>query len=173
MSVQSPEVVRDFLVAGLKNAHAMEGQAISLTSAQADRLKHYPDLERRVRQHLEETEGQRARLEQCLRSLDAGPNPLKNAILKAGADMAAMFHAMNDDEVIKNSFASYAFEHFEIAAYKALIEAATLAGRPDILEICRQNLSEEEAMAKWIDDNQAELVRKYLARKSANVEAKR
>ncbi|MDB5359495.1 MAG: hypothetical protein JWO51_792 [Rhodospirillales bacterium] len=173
MSVQSPQVVREFLIAGLIDAHAMESQAISLTSAQAERLKHYPDLEARIREHLRETEGQRERLDRCLEKLGTSPSTLKDTALKLGANFAAMAHAMADDEVIKNSFASFAFENFEIAAYKGLIETARLAGATEIEEVCRQNLAEEERMAAWIDENLPELIRKYLARKSADVEAKR
>ena len=78
MSVQSPEVVREFLIAGLVDAHAMESQAMTLASAQADRLKHYPDLERRIREHIKETEEQRRRLEECLGSLGTSPSMLKD-----------------------------------------------------------------------------------------------
>jgi len=173
MSVQSPEVVRDFLIAGLIDAHAMESQAISLTSAQADRLKHYPDLEHRVREHLRETEGQRERLERCLEKFGTSASTVKDAALKFGANLAALTHSFADDEVIKNSFASYAFEHFEIIAYKALIETAQIAGETEVEEYCRRNLEEEERMAAWIEQNAPELLRKYLARRSADVEAKR
>jgi ferritin-like metal-binding protein YciE len=173
MSVQSPEVVRDFMIAGLRDAHAMESQAISLTSAQVDRLKHYPDLERRIREHLRETEGQRERLERCLEKLGTSASTLKDAALKAGANLQAILHSMADDEVIKNSLASFAFENFEIISYKALIETAQLAGDSEIEAVCRQNLAEEERMAAWIADGLPELIRKYLARSSADVEAKR
>jgi ferritin-like metal-binding protein YciE len=173
MSAQSPEVVREFLIDGLRDAHAMESQAISLTSAQVDRLEHYSDLETRIREYLRETEGQRERLERCLERLGTSASTLKDAALKVGANLAAMMHSMADDEVIKNSLASFAFENFEIISYKALIETARLAGDADIEEVCRRNLAEEERMAAWIEENLPELIHKYLARSSADVEAKR
>ena len=170
---QSPEVVRDFLISGLVDAHAMESQAISLTTAQADRLKHYPELENRVREHLQETEGQRNRLERCLDKLGASHSTLKDAALKLGANLAAITHSMADDEVIKNSLASFAFENFEIAAYRSLIVTAKLAGDTEIEDICRASLAEEERMAAWIDEHLPELTKQYLVRKSSDLEAKR
>lgn len=179
MSVQSKiaapslETVREFLISGLIDAHAMESQAISLTTTQADRLKHYPELEVRIREHVRETEGQRDRLVQCLDKFDASPSTLKDAALKLGANLASLTHSMADDEVVKNSFASFAFENFEIAAYRGLIETAHLLREPDVEEVCRQNLAEEERMAKWIHDHLPGLIHQYLGRKSADVEAKR
>ncbi len=37
-------------------------------------------------------------------------------MLSAGGSMAAIGHSMADDEILKNSFANFAFENFEIAA---------------------------------------------------------
>jgi len=138
MAIQSAEAVREFLIPGLRNAHAMESQAISLTTAQADRLKHYADLEQRVREHVRETEGQRDRLERCLEKFGTGASTLKDAALKAGPNLQMMLHGMASDEVVKNVLASFAFEQFEIITYKALIETASLAGEADVVAICKQ-----------------------------------
>ncbi|HXR87418.1 MAG TPA: ferritin-like domain-containing protein [Stellaceae bacterium] len=173
MAVQSPETVRDFLIEGLRNAHAMESQAITLTKGQADRLKHYADLEQRVRQHVRETEGQRDRLERCLEKLGTSASTLKDAALKTGANLQMLLHSTASDEVVKNVLASYAFENFEIIAYKALIETAKLASEAEIVAVCQQNLVEEEAMADWLEHHLPDIIHKYLSRASADVEAKR
>jgi ferritin-like metal-binding protein YciE len=172
MAVQSPETVRDFLIEGLRNAHAMESQAITLTTGQADRLKHYTDLQQRVRQHVRETEGQRDRLERCLEKLGTSASALKDAALKTGANLQMMLHSMASDEVVKNVLASYAFENFEIIAYRALIETAKLASEAEIVAICQENLAEEEAMADWLEHHLPDIIHKYLSRASADVEAK-
>ena len=77
----------------------------------------------------------------------------KGPALKLGANVAAITHTMADDEVVKNTLASFAFENFEIAAYNALLETARLAGRTDVEDVCRANLTEEQQMAAWIDKN--------------------
>ncbi|HEX3973560.1 MAG TPA: ferritin-like domain-containing protein [Stellaceae bacterium] len=172
MAIQSAETVRAFLIEGLRNAHAMESQAISLTSGQADRLKHYADLERRVREHLKETEGQRDRLERCLERLGTSASTLKDAALKMGANLQMLLHSMASDEVIKNVLASFAFESFEIISYKALLETARLDGDTEVIAVCQENLREEEAMADWIDHHLPDIIHKYLSRSSADVQAK-
>jgi ferritin-like metal-binding protein YciE len=172
MAVQSPETVRDFLIEGLRNAHAMESQAISLTTTQADRLEHYADLQQRVRQHVKETEGQRDRLERCLEKLGTSPSMLKDVALKTAANLQMFVHMMASDEVVKNVLASFAFENFEIISYKALLETAKLDGDADIIAMCEENLREEEAMADWLEHHLPDIIHKYLSRASADVEAK-
>ncbi len=54
--------------------------------------------------------------------------------------MAAMGHAMAGDEILKDSLANYAFEHYEIAAYKSLITLARTAGASDALPRCSRIL---------------------------------
>jgi ferritin-like metal-binding protein YciE len=44
------------------------------------------------------------------------------------ANVTALFHSAADEEILKNMFASNAFENFEIAAYKSLITLAEAAG---------------------------------------------
>ena len=46
---------RDSLAAWLRDAHAMEGQAIKLLETQIERLESYPEALPRLRQHLDET----------------------------------------------------------------------------------------------------------------------
>ena len=57
---------RDVLVVGLRNAHAVESQAIELLERQASGLDEYPEIQTRVQAHLGETERQLERLEQAI-----------------------------------------------------------------------------------------------------------
>jgi ferritin-like metal-binding protein YciE len=52
----------EILATGLKNAYALEEHAADVTENQASRLDDYPELQRRVQQHHEETLRQRDRL---------------------------------------------------------------------------------------------------------------
>ena len=173
MSVHFPAVARDYLVSCLRDAHAMESQAISMMSNQADRLRHYPDLQLRLREYLRQSEAQRGRLELCLDRLGADPSSLKDVAMKLGADLLSAFQSLTEDEVVKGCLNSYAFESFQIIAYRALIELAEMANEPGIAEMCRESLAEEERMANWAMDTMPEILRVYLARISADVEAKR
>jgi ferritin-like metal-binding protein YciE len=66
--------------------------------------------------------------------------------------------AIFSDELMKNMLADYASEHFEIAAYTALIRAAEEAGESDIVTLLEENLREEEQMAQWLFDRIPEAV---------------
>ena len=160
----SRDALNTFLVDGLKNAHAMESQAVSLTAMQADRLENYPELEVQIRLHLEETKGQRDRLESVLGELGVGPSVIKDFALKATGNMAAVIHGFMEDEVVKNSLASFAFENFEIAAYTSLIAAGEKYDNSRIVDVCQQNLAEEKAMAKWLEDHLPEITLQFVSR---------
>jgi len=156
------EDVRDVMITGLRNAHALETQAIQILQRQAERLTDYPQLQSRLRQHLEESRGQQAQLERLLERFDAGTSTVKQAVMGLAANVQAMFHAMAEDEVLKNTFASYAFEHFEIASYKSLCVIARRAGDAEVERICREILRQEEAMAAWLGDNIEQITEQYL-----------
>jgi len=72
-----------------------------------------------------------------------------------------MGHAMAGDEVLKNTFASNALEHFEIAAYKSLLTMADRAGIA-VRSVLEQSLREEERMAEWVDKNVESLTLQYM-----------
>jgi ferritin-like metal-binding protein YciE len=75
------------------------------------------------------------------------------------------------DEILKNSFANFAFENFEIAAYKSLCQIAELTGHSAAIAPLQQSLQEEMAMAKWLDDNLAAVTSAYVTREQRGVKA--
>ena len=83
-----------------------------------------------------------------------------------------MGQAAAGDEILKNSFANFAFENYEIAAYKSLITVAELGGFPTAITALRANLSEEEAMAAWLDANLRSVTMKFASLKETNQYAK-
>ena len=156
---------RDLFVTGLRNAHAMEHQAQQLMERQSERMTDYPDVQAKLRQHLEETRQQLRRLEQCLESCGESPSTIKDTVLSFVANMAAMGHAVAPDEAVKNMLANNAFEHYEIAAYKSLLSLCEPAGMPASAQPLRQSLAEEEKMAAWVDQNISAVTLAYLASK--------
>jgi ferritin-like metal-binding protein YciE len=164
---------RNVYVAGLRNAHAMETQAIQLLSRQLDRLKSYPDMEAQMRRHLAESEGQRTRLEETLASLAESPSVIKDEAMGLIGNLAALAHSPAPDEVLKNTMANFAFEHYEIAAYKSLIAVAEAVGHAGGLNAAQASLREEEAMARWIDEHIADTTLRFLGRKEAGLKADR
>jgi ferritin-like metal-binding protein YciE len=154
--------IQDIYVTGLTNAHALEVQAVQLLGRQVERLENYPAMAERMRQHIEESRNQQARLERILDRLGTSHSALKDAVTGFMANMAALGHTLAQDEVVKNSLANYAFEHYEIASYKALLEMADAAGDGQAPELLRQSLDEEVRMAQWIDQHLPETIRTYM-----------
>jgi ferritin-like metal-binding protein YciE len=171
MSATTIDAARDTYVAGLRNQHAVEEQAISLLQRQVERLENYPEMEARMRQHIEESQQQARRLETLLGEFGSERSGLKDTMMSMVGNMAAITHAAASDEVMKNTFANYAFEHFEIASYKSLLELADLTGHASAVTALRQSLAEEEDMAQWIDAHLTGTTRTYVSRLSAGVKA--
>ena len=73
---------RDNLTAWLRDAYAMENQAIEILEKQANRLEHYPELRAKVRSHLDETHRHAERVERCLHQLGTDTSGLKTALGK-------------------------------------------------------------------------------------------
>ena len=148
-------------VTGLTNAHAVEKQALSIMEPQVARIENYPEVADRLRQHIEETNAQIARLDEILAGFDTSASALKDMGLSMSGGMAAMVHSVAGDEILKNSFANYAFEHFEIASYKSLLTLAEDGGFSRATPLLQQSLGEEISMAEWIDGSLPLVTRRY------------
>jgi ferritin-like metal-binding protein YciE len=155
---------RSLFILGLRNAHAMERQAEQLMQRQAERLTDFPELQLRLRSHLQETRQQIRRLERRLDACGDAHSTLKDAALSLLGNLAALGNALAGDEILKNAFANNAFEHYEIAAYKSLLALAEAAGIPEAVADLTLSLQEEEQMAAWLDAHVQDVTLAYLAR---------
>jgi len=164
---------RENLATWLRDAYAMEGQAIELLEGQIKRLEHYPEAQPRLRAHLEETKAQQATLEQCLERLGESPSSLKAATMRIAANIQGFLHGLAGDEVLKHALGSYAFEQFEAGCYRSLVAAAESAGEPSIAQTCSRLMEQEQAMAAWIWDQIPALTTKFVERDASGGEAKR
>ena len=169
----SSDFAADFFITGLRNQHAVENQAIELLKRQIERLQNYTELEAKLRQHEAESREQAQRLETLLSASGTSHSSVKDTVMSLVGNMAALAHTPAPDEVVKNSFANLAFEHFEIAAYTSLITVATAIGRADALSALQQSLAEEQAMAAWIADHIGPTTLRYIQLKEAGQTAGR
>lgn len=158
--------IRAQFITGLVNAHALEKEAMVLLERQISRLEDYPELVQRLREHLAETHRQEDRLDELLNRFDENRSVFKDMMMQLGANVGALSHAMADDEVLKNTFASYAFENFEIAAYTSLIAMANAAGYDEAVSLLSESLAEEERMADWLRSEVEPITHRYLALKT-------
>jgi ferritin-like metal-binding protein YciE len=153
----------EIFVVGLRNAHAMETQARELMERQSERLDEYPEVKAKVASHLDETNEQLRRLEQCLEACGESTSSLKDTAQSVVANVTAMAHSMAGDEILKNTFANDAFEHYEIAAYKSLLALCRSAGVDTARPLLEASLQEEERMAEWVESNVEKITMEYLA----------
>jgi ferritin-like metal-binding protein YciE len=156
------ERLREVFIVGLKNAHALEHQALSIMTPQVSRIENYPEVADRLQEHIEETNGQITRLDEILSDLGQSSSSLKDAALSMSGGMAAIAHSFAGDEILKNSFANYAFENFEIASYKSLLTLARDGGFQAFVPLLQQILTQEEEMAQWIDERLPMITRRYV-----------
>jgi ferritin-like metal-binding protein YciE len=162
------------LLAWLRDAHAMEHQAIEMMEKMAPRLENYPQLRARIEEHLAETHRQADQLLKCIERHGGGASSLKDMAGKVIGSGQALSGLFMTDEVVKGGIASYAFEHYEMACYKVLIATAEEAGDQETKRVCEQIHREEEAMASWLGDHLPQISRQYLQREAAGQsEAKR
>ncbi|TCT02148.1 ferritin-like metal-binding protein YciE [Aquabacter spiritensis] len=170
---QMAQSVRDVFVVGLKNAHAVENEALSIMNRQIERLESYPELADRLRGHVEETNGQLDRLDKILHELGEESSTFKDTAASMMGSMAALGHTVADDEILKNAFADFAFENYEIAAYRSLISMAEAGGFNAAVPLLSATLTEEEAMARWLADHLPRVTDRYLSLQEQGAAAQR
>jgi ferritin-like metal-binding protein YciE len=130
----------------LADAHAIEEQAIQLLSKGPD-IAGSTELASAYSEHLEETEGHRALVDQRLEARGASPSKLKDAALRLGALNWGAFFAAQPDTPAKLCAFSYAFEHLEIGGYELLRRVAQRAGDGETVQMAERILAEERAAA--------------------------
>jgi ferritin-like metal-binding protein YciE len=167
MATQSNDVLQSVFITGLKNVHGVEHQALALIDRQLDHLANYPEIADMLRKHRAETEQQIVRVEEILDGLGESRSWLKDTALTVSGNLAAIAHVFAPDEILKNSFANFAFENFEAASYTSLIALADAGSFTNATPLLRTSLTEEQAMAAWLDSNTAALTLKYVERRAA------
>ena len=139
---------------------------------QVDRLESYPEMSERIRQHIVESQEQARRLEELLAQFNTSHSSFKDTVASIMGNVAALAHSATSDEVIKNTFANYAFEHFEIAADKSLLSLTDTVGQSAAKSVLNQSLREEVAMAEWIDQHIGPTTLRFVQLSAAGVKAK-
>jgi ferritin-like metal-binding protein YciE len=111
-----------------------------------------PDIQAKLQEHLEETERHAEKVEECITRLGGDPSAGKDWMAQAGAVVQGVAASMPQDALIKNLHASYAAEHFEIAAYTLIAAAAEELEDTETATVCREILADEEDMQSWLLD---------------------
>ena len=163
---------REHLLHWLRDAYAMEKQALEMCQRQVERIENYPELRQRIALHVVETKDQIRKLDQCFAILDEKPSAVKSAIGWTMGNVQAASGMLVADEIVKGSMASYVFENLEIASYTILIAAAEKANEPEIARICETIRDQEQEMADWLKDHLPGTTTQFMQRDASEKRAR-
>jgi ferritin-like metal-binding protein YciE len=158
---------KDDLISWLNDAYAMETSIGEVLENHTNDAKNIPEMHERLREHLEETHRQADRLKRCIEAMGGDVSQGKAWFSSLAGKIKGVSTGAADDQVVKNALSDYATEHFEIACYESLIAAGDELGYPEVVQVCQENLAEEEAMADWFEAQIPEITRGYLRRNPA------
>jgi ferritin-like metal-binding protein YciE len=153
---------REEIIRWLNDAYAMERALEIMLEKQTENADVHRAIRERAGIHLDETRAHIQHVAQCLQILGAEPSVLKTTalqVLEIAKNIRTVFAA---DERVKDYLAAVGSEYFEVACYKALVAAARDAHEEEIIPMLEENLKQDQAMARWLDDNIEPVIRDYL-----------
>lgn len=137
--------LRDVYVEQLKDLHSAETQLIKALPKMA-KAAHSPELAQGFTDHLEQTKGHAARLEEILKGLDEKPTGRTCKAMKGLIEEGAEAIEENASPAAKDALliaAAQRVEHYEIAGYGTVKNFAELLDEDDAVKLLDQTLQEE------------------------------
>ena len=144
------DTMDDLLLHGLKDIYYAENQIVKSLPKLIDKATNR-ELSKGLKDHLEETKNQIARLDQVFQKLGEKPKgvqcPAIDGLIKEADEIAG---EVADKDVLDAAIvgAAQSVEHYEIARYGTLIAWAESLGHDDIIRLLNTNLNEEKAADK-------------------------
>lgn len=163
----------ELLMQWLRDAHAMEKQAIESIENQVDRLENYPQMQSWARDHVEASQRQREMIRQCIERRGGDTSMLKDIAMTIMGNIQEATSFFTTDEVLKNAITDYGFKSYEIASYTSLRSAAEAAGDTQTAQVCDSIIKEEEELARRLVSILPEVTRAYMDREAGGAAAKR
>jgi ferritin-like metal-binding protein YciE len=143
------EDVHKDLVKYLRDAHALESQALQLleTGPQISELDALAEV---FREHLEQTREHQRLVDERLAAHDARPSRFQAGAMRAGALNLGTFFKAQPDTPAKLAGFAYAFEALEAGAYELLARVARRAGDEETAQVAERILAEERIAAERV-----------------------
>jgi ferritin-like metal-binding protein YciE len=140
------DALRDLYVEELKDLYSAEKQLVRALPKMAKNAAN-PDLKEAFENHLAETEGHVARLEQIFESLESSPRGKKCVGMEGLIEEAnELLEEDAQEDVVDAGLISKAqhVEHYEIAGYGTVRTWAEVLGEDRHVELLQQTLDEEK-----------------------------
>lgn len=113
------------------------------------------EIRKRVEKHVQETEGQIERLEKAFQAIGEKPKAEKcEAAIGLREEHSSFKSEEKPSKTLLEAFdlgSGLRVEHYEIAAYRTAIAMANALGETECAGILRENLAEEEEMARFLE----------------------
>jgi ferritin-like metal-binding protein YciE len=146
---KSAEDVNKDLVKYLRDAHALEAQALQLLET-GPHIAEVDALAAVFREHLEQTREHQRLVEERLAAHGSGPSRFQAGAMRAGALNIGTFFKAQPDTPAKLAGFAYAFEALEIGAYELLVRVARRAGDEQTAAVAERILAEERTAAERV-----------------------
>ena len=143
------EDVEKDLVKYLRDAHALEAQALQLLET-GPQLAGLEALAEVFREHLEQTREHQRLVDERLAAHGARPSRFQAGALRAGALNLGTFFKAQPDTPAKLAGFAYAFEALEVGAYELLTRVAQRAGDEVTAGVAKRILADERAAAERV-----------------------
>ena len=141
--------VREELVKYLRDAHALEAQALQMLEA-GPTIAELEPLAQIFREHLRETREHQRLVDERLDALGSRPGRFQAAALRGSAFNVGGFFKAQPDTPLKLAGFTYAFEALECGAYELLWRTAERAGDPQTANVAKGILLNEQDTAQRI-----------------------
>lgn len=170
MAQQTPLVER--LIAFIEDAYVMEEQIAQTLRRHIEQGSAAPpEVQRRMQQHLAETELQAKRMRQRLEAYGRDPSALKTTGGQIMGTLMGLLGAVRPDTLARNMRDDYVTEHLEIAAYTLLIAAARAADDQETIKAAEASLREEVVMAEFLSHHLPEALFRSLEQEGLAIPA--
>jgi len=133
----------------LRDAHAIEGQALGLLET-GPKLAEFGALKQVFQEHLPQTREHQRLIDERLSELGSGPSRFQAGALRIGALNLGTFFKVQPDTPVKLAGFAFAFEALEAGAYEMLARTADRAGDTKTAELARRIGAEERTAAEKV-----------------------
>jgi ferritin-like metal-binding protein YciE len=155
---------KDLLIAWLNDAYAMEQALIPVLENHAKDAKDDATARAKIELHAEQTRRHAELVKGCVEQLGSSVSTTKSVVGSMFGAVHSVSTGMFADEAVKNGLVDYATEHFEIACYRALSEAARSVNQDHVVQVCGEILRDEQEMADWLSGQLPKIVREAMSK---------
>lgn len=155
----------DLFVHELSDMYDAEQRILQMLPAMASESIS-PDLKSAFQRHEQETRQQVLNLEQCFQQLGAQPDRSACYAIAGLKQEHDAFLKENPTQELLTMFdagGAAKTEAYEIASYRGLVEKANMMGQPQCAQLLKQNLDQEVAMARRVEQITHQLDQQMIA----------